>query len=349
MALAALIVIFSLDSALIPLLIAAFMAYLLLPLVKRLESRGVKKEVAVTVTIVLTAVFWSVALTLLIPALIEDARAFIVNFPTYAETALQKAEGLAQRFGVTLPVEKIDLIARAKSYLTTIPMEAVKSAGKFFGRALAGAAGILIAILNLLLIPIFFIHLVLQSDRILHGARSLVPPRHRAWFNSFLGRADRIMSGYFRGQLLVAMILGVLYGTGFWIVGLRFGFVIGFLTGLLNVIPYAGPATGLGVATTVALANYEDFGSLASVWAAFGVVQALESFVITPKIVGDRVGLSALETIIALIVGGNLAGFAGMLVAAPVAGVAKLLLAECRNLYFKSDLYVPRGGRRTRS
>lgn len=344
----ALLALFGLGGALIPLLVAAFMAYILLPLVKRLEKRGIRKEIAVVAAIVFTVLFWGVALAFLIPALIDDAQAFFLSFPSYAETAIDRAEAIASRFGLPLPLGKDDLIAQARTYMSQIPIDAVKSAGKFFGRALAGAAGLLIAILNLLLIPIFFFHLVSRYERIVDGLRALVPPRHRAWFDSFLERANRIISGYFRGQLLVALILGVLYGTGFWITGLRFGFIVGFLTGLLNVIPYAGPAIGLATATTVALANYEGFGSLASVWAAFAVVQALESFIITPWIVGDRVGLNALETMLALIIGGNLAGFAGMLVAVPVAGITKLLLGECRRQYQESDLYLPRGGRRTR-
>src|SRR5690606_34260561 len=124
-----------------------------------------------------------------------------------------------------------------------------------------------------------------------------------------------------------------------WLVGLRFGFVIGFVTGLLNLIPYAGPIIGLVIATAVGLANFSEFTSTALVWLVFAVVQGLEGFLITPKIVGDRVGLNALETMLALIIGGNVGGLVGMLVAIPLAAIIKFLLRDAYSLYLRTEFY----------
>jgi predicted PurR-regulated permease PerM len=116
--------------------------------------------------------------------------------------------------------------------------------------------------------------------------------------------------------------------------------VIGLITGFLNVIPFAGVLIGLLLAAVVALANFEGLVPLIGVMGIFAVVQGLEGFVITPKVVGDRVGLNALETMVALIVGGNLAGFTGMLIAIPAAGILKYLLGECRDRYWRSGYYL---------
>lgn len=335
----ALIILVGLGDALMPLLVALFMAYLLFPLVKRLESKGVKKEIAVSLALALGVAFWATAILLLVPPLVEDLRDLIQAMPRITETAIHKVEEIATRYDIELPLNREDLIAQAKLYLSDLPMETIKSVGAIFGKAFSGIVGLFLLVLNLLLIPIFFFYLIADYERIMDGMREMVPPRHRRWFESFLRRSNQIISAYFRGQLLVALILGALYGFGFWAAGLRFGFIIGLITGFLNVIPYAGPLIGLGVATTVSLANYEGIGSILSVVGVFAVVQGLEGFVITPKIVGDRVGLNAFETMIVLIVGGNLGGFVGMLVAIPLGGIAKFLLTESVARYRKSAIY----------
>lgn len=338
------IVLMGLGDALVPLLIAAFMAYLLFPLVSRLERKGIKKEVAVASALVIALLLGGVAVTLLVPILIEDLKELARDLPRIAETAIHRAEGLAMRLGLDIPLSQEEWVAQAKSHLAEIPLGALKALGVFFGRTITGVVGLFLSVLHLVLIPIFFLHLIAGSDRIVNEVRSWVPPRNRGFFDLFVKSANEIVSAYFRGQVLVAVILGVLYGTGFWIAGLRFGFVIGLLTGLLNVIPYAGPLIGLSLATVVALANFEGIGSLLGVWGAFAIVQGLEGFVITPRIVGDRVGLNALETMIALIVGGNLGGFVGMLVAIPLAGVVKWIVLESKDRYLKSELYAGEHG-----
>ncbi|OFY98978.1 MAG: hypothetical protein A2070_10600 [Bdellovibrionales bacterium GWC1_52_8] len=337
-------VVLGLGDALVPLLIASFTAYLLLPLVRKLESRGIRRELAVSVAMAIAVVLGAVAITLLVPVLVKDLRAFLDALPRIAEAAIHKVEGVATRFGVDLPLSKEELTVQVTAFLAELPVGALKSVGVFFGKTLTGIVGLILGVLNLLLIPIFLVYLIADHDRLGREIRALVPPRNRAWFDSFLSRSNQILGAYFRGQLLVAAILGVIYGLGFWAVGLRFGFVIGLLTGFLNVIPYAGPLIGLGLASIVALANFEGIIAFASVWVVFAVVQGLEGFVITPRIVGDRVGLNALETMIALIVGGNLGGFVGMLIAIPVAGIMKFLLNESKTRYLKSDLYSDGNG-----
>lgn len=336
------LIFWGLGAAKVPLLIATFLTYLLLPIAKRLEERGIPRVFAVAVAILLSSILGVALVGVVIPILVEDLKMFVAALPGIAEDSIRHLQSFAAGLGVDLAVDQAEFTEKARAALGEIPIDALKFFGTSFGRAFSGAVGVLLSILNLLLIPIFFFHLMMDSDRLVGSARALIPPRHRRWFDSVLARANDIIGAYFRGQLLVAIVLGLLYGTGFWAVGTPFGFLIGLLTGFLNVIPYAGPLIGLSLATAVALANFDGYGSLLGVWAVFAVVQGLESFVITPKIVGDRVGLNALETMLSLIIGGNLGGFVGMLVAVPVAGIAKMIFLETRRAYFESSLYTGR-------
>ncbi len=333
------LMLFGLGDALLPLLVAAFLAYLLFPAIRRLEKRGVKRGQAVALALGVTLLMGTALAAFLIPMLLTDLRSLFSALPSMAETAIHRAEEIALRFGLDLPLEKGELVEMARAHLSAISGETLKSTGMVFSRAFTGIVGVLLALLNLFLIPIFFLYLVADYERLASGVKELIPPAYRAYAESLTFRSNEILRAYFRGQLLVSLLLGLLYGTGFWIAGLKFGFVIGLLTGLLNLVPIAGPLIGIGVATAVTLADFSGYGTLVGAWLVFVVVQALESFVITPRVVGDRVGLNALETMLVLIVGGNLGGFGGMLVAIPLGGILKQVLRDCRNSYQKSEIF----------
>jgi predicted PurR-regulated permease PerM len=334
------LIIYGMGDALIPLLVSAFFAYLMLPVIKRLQRRGFNKQVAVVLSLVIALLLVGLIFSLFIPMVVRDLKSFIIDLPAITEAAILKIDKLLTPLGIELPMSKLEVATYAKNFMAQLPVEVFKSVGVVFQKALGGVVGMVLSVLNLLLIPIFFFYVMMDYERMVLGFRAMMPMKFRIWFDTVLERTADVMSAYFRGQLLVSLILGGLYGVGFSIVGLKFGFVIGLITGLLNVIPYAGPVIGLAVASVVALANYEDMREIGVVWLVFALVQGLESFVITPKIVGDRVGLNALETMIVLIVGGNLGGFVGMLLAIPVGGVAKFILQDVKIRYFRSDFYM---------
>jgi len=329
-----------LGNALLPLLIAAFLAYMIFPAILKLEEKGVSRGRATALALGIFLLVGIAVAAFLVPMLIADFRSLLVSLPSFAENAIHKADSLASRFGYDLPLEKSELVEFAKTRLSALSGDTLKSAGLFFTHAFTGILGLLLGLLNFLLVPIFFLYLVFDYERLAKSAKGLLPPAFRPYFASLAQRSNEILRAYFRGQLLVSLLLGLLYGTGFWAAGLKFGFVIGLLTGLLNLIPIAGPMIGISIATAVTVADFDGYGTLAGAWMVFACVQALESFVITPKVVGDRVGLNALETMIVLIVGGNLGGFAGMLLAVPVGGILKQVLRDCKNSYQNSDLFV---------
>ena len=150
---------------------------------------------------------------------------------------------------------------------------------------------------------------------------------------------DEVLGEFLRGQLMVMMIMGLVYGLGLMLVGLDSGFAIGMIAGILVFIPYLGAFTGLLLATVAALLQYGSWQGLLMVWAVFGVGQFLESFFITPKIVGDRIGLSPFWVIFSLMAFGQLMGFVGMLAGLPLAAVTLVILREGASAYFGSHFY----------
>lgn len=336
----AVVALLGLGSALLPLLVAAFLAYLLFPAIRKLEEKGIPRAAAVAVALLTSLLLAGGLAAIFLPMLLADVRSLLDALPGVAEAAIHKAEALAARYGLELPLGKEDLVEQAKGFLTQMSGDTLKGVGLFFGRAFTGLLGLLLALLNLVLIPIFFLYLVADYERLASGTQELIPPPWRPWCSGLARQANEILRAYFRGQLLVSVLLGLLYGAGFWIAGLRFGFAIGLVTGLLNVIPIVGPLLGFAMAAAITLADFNGFGPLAGTLVVFVVVQALESLVITPKVVGDRVGLNALETMLVLIIGGNLFGFVGMLIAVPVGGVLKVVLRDCRRRYLEQARQV---------
>ena len=169
--------------------------------------------------------------------------------------------------------------------------------------------------------------------------KSFVPKSFLPKLTHYLNLGNVVLSGYIRGQLMVALALSVLYATGLSMVGLKFGVLIGLLSGLISIIPYAGFSIGFVTAIVMGLAHYSGMGQIAGIITVFVVVQALEGILITPKLVGDKVGLSAFATILVLIIGGNLFGLMGMLMAIPFAAIIKSILKELKREYQQLDFY----------
>lgn len=323
-------------------LVASFaLAYLAYPAVARLERWGLDRRIGVAATFVLLLGAVALLFAFAVPAVYRDAQAFARTFPTQLGRLLARVEAFAGGYGIEIALERDAAVASVREALGSLSTETLRSAGLAVARGVGNVVGVLVAALNLFLFPVFFYYVLADYERIRGGIKRLVPPYAAGSVDEWLGRADRVLSGFVRGQIVVALVLAVLYSAALAAVGLRFGLAIGVATGLLSIIPYVGFSLGIGVAAIVALAHGGGLAMVAAVGAAFLVVQTLESTVLTPQLVGDKVGLNALETMLALIVGGNLLGLAGMLMAIPAGGLLKQALAALRDAYLSSELYAP--------
>ena len=192
---------------------------------------------------------------------------------------------------------------------------------------------------NFVLLPLLLYYFLFDWQRWSHGIRALIPRRFIDTYTRISREMDDVLGEFLRGQLMVMLIMGLVYGTGLMLTGLDSGFAIGMIAGILVFVPYLGAFTGLLLATVAALLQFNSWHGMVAVWSVFAVGQFLESFFITPKIVGDRIGLSPFWVIFSLMAFGQLMGFVGMLVGLPLAAVCLVLLREGSQAYFASRFY----------
>jgi predicted PurR-regulated permease PerM len=333
-------------SGLLPVLLAFALAYACSPLVDRLERRGWSRAWAVTALLAGLSLALGLAVALLLPVLLRDAKDLAERLPHYASAALDRVLLLGQAWGLHLPGREA-LLQSLQARLQGLSGGLLSGGTDVAKRVWAQAGSLLSSTLNLALVPIFFFFLLRDLPALRHWAAGLVPPRHRSLARSLALEVDKAFSGYIRGQLTVALILAAVLATGLSLLGVRYGLVIGILAGLLNIIPYMGQAIGLGLALTMAVVDFDGWGRLLAVPLLFGAVNFIEGTFITPRVVGDQVGLSPLQAMLALMLGASAAGLLGMVLAIPVAGVAKTLLSDLGQLYRRSQLYQgPRAKRR---
>jgi predicted PurR-regulated permease PerM len=193
---------------------------------------------------------------------------------------------------------------------------------------------------NIVLIPVLTFFFLRDWDVFIERAASLVPRDHLRVVSQLAAESSDMLGGFLRGQFTVMLILGAMYGIGLWAIGLDLGLLIGIVAGLLTFVPYLGPTSGLVFGVLAALVQHGDWKHVAGVLAVFGVGQVIESYWLTPKLVGDRIGLHPVAVIFAVLAGGQLFGFLGMLLALPVAAVANVLLRYAHARYTHSRLYA---------
>ena len=322
-----------------PFAIAALLGWLGDPVVDRLEARGRSRGAAVALVFtVMTVVFVALAL-LLVPLVQRQIVTLIDSFPRYqawlVDTVVPWVESTTR-----LDVDRwLDV-----DYAVGMLRDHWESAGGFartmLGYLTRSGSMLLGLVVNAVLVPVLAFFFLRDWDVLVERIAALVPPRHLDTVSRLARESDAVLGGFLRGQFMVMLILGVGYAIGLQIVGLDLGILIGMVAGLLTFVPYVGPASLLVLGCIAALAQYGDWQHLAGVLAVFGVGQVVESYWLTPKLVGDRIGLHPMAVMFAVLAGGQLFGFLGMLLALPVAAVANVLLRHAQARYRQSRLYV---------
>ncbi len=320
-------------------MVAFFLAYILNPLVERLTAWGLGRPLAVSI-ILLSGLSLFVGLVLfVVPVVIQEITRFADVLPRYAWAFHDQLMRLAEEFGVSIPQDWDQvttlLIERGRKFLPRIADISVQAFFSIFESTLR----ILSTLLHILLVPIITYYLMVSFHHIKHGIRDLIPPYARDPVVQKLGEIDRVLSGFVRGQVTICLILAVLYSLGFVLIRIDLAVVLGLVSGLLFIIPYLGTMIGVVFGSLMALAKYGDLVHVLYVLGWIALVQLLEAYVLTPRIVGHATGLHPVVYILAVIAGGNLFGFVGMLVAVPATAVLQVLLATAITAYRSSYLY----------
>ena len=328
---------FVMKGALTPLAAAFVIAYLLDPLIDRFQRRGVGRSIAIFLLIALVGGVLLGGILFVLPKLQREVSGLAERMPGYLDHLVKVAiPSIEQRFGLELPHTFEALIGSVRSGEIPLPLEALR---KLLTGALATLTGSLGTLVGLLVIPILAYYLLVEFDTIVAGIGRWVPPRLREYVFDKARTVDRLISGFLRGQLLVAATLGVLYAVGFGVIGIDLALGVGIVAGILALVPYLGGAVALSTATVLCILKFGFDWHLGAVVGWYGVCQGLEGFVLTPRIVGQSVGLHPAVVIVALLIGGNLFGFLGLLIAVPGAAVVKVFVDELGVAYRRSPLF----------
>jgi predicted PurR-regulated permease PerM len=278
-------------------------------------------------------------LLILGPLLEEQVRVFIANVPRYFSWIQHEAVPRVQGYlGLKETVLDLDSVQRAL-------LANWQRAGGVMANVLASISSSGLAVLgwivNLMLIPIVTFYLLRDWDVFMERLRALVPVHSEHTFVRLARQSDEVLGAFLRGQLLVMLGLGTIYSVGLWIVGLELALLIGVIAGLVSFVPYLGFFVGLLLAGVAALVQFHDVVALAYVVLVFTIGQLIEGFILTPLLIGGRIGLHPVAVIFAVLAGGQLFGFFGILLALPAAAVVRVLLGYAHERYVKSELYGP--------
>jgi len=322
-----------------PFVFALMLAWLGDPLVDRLELAGRSRNVAVTLVFTAMALIVLACLLILVPLMERQIETLIASWPHYRDwfmlTALPWVE---QRTGLEL-TEWLDF-----GHITQLVRDNWDRAGGIAATVLGylsrSGFAVIGVVANVALLPVITFFFLRDWDLLVERVASLIPRDHLDVVSRLARESSDVLSAFLRGQFLVMLVLGVMYGLGLWAVGLDLGILIGLIAGLLTFVPYLGPASGIILGVVAALVQYGDWQHVAGVLVVFGIGQVIESYVLTPKLVGDRIGLHPVAVIFAVLAGGQLFGFLGMLLALPVAAVVNVLLRYAQERYRHSRLYV---------
>lgn len=334
--LAAVWLIFALSGILMPFIVAAVLAYVLNPLVEGLQMRRIRRGPASMMVMVFALLVLAALVLIIVPMLINQFNNLVERLPQIVSFVQNKA--LPWLLSVTGGYVELDAESIV-AWLSSNTGELSETLRRVMPTLVKQSGTIAASLGNLLLLPFLLYYFLLDWKRWSNGIQALVPRRFIDNYTRITRNMDQVLGEFLRGQLMVMLVMGLLYGIGLMAVGLDSGFAIGMIAGILVFVPYLGAFTGLLLATVAAVLQFGSWQGLLMVWGVFAVGQFLESFFITPKIVGDRIGLSPFWVIFSLMAFGQLMGFVGMLIGLPLAAVTLVLLREAASAYFGSRFY----------
>ncbi|MEH6502857.1 MAG: AI-2E family transporter [Cycloclasticus sp.] len=329
-------VVYVLSPILMPFLIAALLAYLGGPLVTRLEKIKWPRTLAVTVVFAVIFILLIVGLVVLLPLIEQQIASLIEKIPTIINwikvTALPWLQVRLAVFG-QIDVDKLQQTLQGN--LGGVGSVAINIISSISSSGMAFLAGLA----NVVLIPVVTFYLLRDWDGLVVKIHDAFPPRIEKRVNGIAKEVDVVLAAFFKGQVIVMLCLAVIYYFGLSIVGLEFALLIALIAGLVSFVPYLGLIIGVVLACVASVFQLHDGSSILAILAVFVVAQVLESVLLTPVLVGDKIGLHPVAVIFAVMAGGQLFGFTGVLLALPVAAVLLVFFRHANEQYRSSDLY----------
>jgi predicted PurR-regulated permease PerM len=326
-----------LGPVLTPFVIGAVLAYALHPLVEQLAARGVPRLLAVMlVEIAAIAVLASLVL-LIVPILSKELPLLNEQLPLLVDRINRAATPWLNRMGIAVSLDPASLRAVLLRYLDANWGEGLAAA---LASARVGGSIVFTVVGYLVLVPVVLFFLLSDWTLYVQRAIALVPPRLRARVASFTGDCDTVLGQYLRGQLLVMLMMAAFYSVGLALFGFDLAVPVGVFTGLAIFVPYVGFGIGLVLALLAGALQFTGWYGPIAVFVVYGIGQIVEGLFLTPKMVGERIGMSPLTVIFALFAFGHLFGFVGVLIALPASALIAVAAARLRASYTQSSLYT---------
>lgn len=335
-ALVATLLLWMLAPILAPFLFAAILAYILDPLVEKLTRRRVPRTLSVVLVMLLVLLLLAAFMLVVFPLLYKETRLLVDKLPGFIDWLNGRAvPWLRERAGVDLQLDAESMKQMARDAFAQNE-DLAKSMLRSLG---LGGLAVVAFFANLLLLPVVLFYLLRDWNTLLASFNALIPRRVHAKALAIAQETDTVLAEWLRGQLTVVLLMSVYYVSALWIAGLDFALPVGLITGLAVIVPYVGIAVGLVLATIAALLQFDNLTGVLWVWLAIGIGQVLEGTVVTPLIVGERIGLHPVAVILALLAFGQVFGFFGVLLALPASAVLLVALRHLRAAYLASPLY----------
>jgi predicted PurR-regulated permease PerM len=310
---------YSARAVLAPFLIAAFITYLISPLVTRIQSFGYKRYVGVMVVAALLGSIFAGILIIIIPILIKEIESFQFNADQYYGYFLNYLEMLRGKLEAAFPVlEQYDIsndvISESKNFL----LYTAQQVPNYLANVFSGFSIII-------LIPILVFFMLLNGSKYLKSLVSLLPSNYTETILSIVYKIDAIFGGYIRGQIVEAFFVGSMSALSLSILGVNFALLIGVIAGVANLVPYLGPVVGITLAVLVGAVQYQTFSIVIKIVIIYALIKLLDDNFIQPLVVGHNVNLGPVSMVFAMLAGGHVCGFLGVVFAVPVAAILKVV------------------------
>jgi predicted PurR-regulated permease PerM len=323
-----------------PLLLGLLLAYLLDPTVGWFERRGRSRLFGVIVISALLLVALAVVTLVVFPALGDQLELLADRMPEYQKKIRAQIEPWLHRLEARYPEELAEIQARTVEALRNSLPNIASAVGKWSRTLFTNIFDFLLFLLNLVFVPVFAFYLLVDFPKVKNGITSLIPLPYRDVSLARVREVDSAVASFLRGQLTIAIILAIINAVGLMALGVPFGLGLGILAGLANMIPYMALVVGLVPALLLSWAEHQEWVRLLGVLAVFSGAQMLEGTVLSPRILSRSVNLHPVWVLLAIIAGGSLFGFFGMLIAVPVAAAVQVFARHWIELYQKSVVYT---------
>lgn len=338
------VVLYVFGQTLTPFVAATLFAYVLNPAVAVLEKKKVPRTVAVALFMLAFFLVAAGAVAFVAYILNREIHQLISNMPVYIDTFETKyLPAISRYLGLAEGIDVRGLAEELKARLGEVSPESYKSAGMYALSLLSGTVGFFLALLNILLIPVLMAYIMLDFEKMKGAVVDNLPRVHKKLIMAKLSEVEDVLKVFVKGQLMVAVMMGVLYSIGLVAIGIDMPVLVGMGAGILNLVPYLGGAVGIVTAVVLAALKYHDLAHPAMVVGLFAAVQTVESYLLTPKIVGNKLGLHPVVVMLSLVVLGQLMGFVGVLLAVPIAAVLKVFVVSFLKDYRNSAAYSGKG------